>query len=314
MKKRICLIGANSLLGSKILEKNKIFDIQSTINNIINYNKINEVIKLDITNKENCTIISKLKPDIIINTAAITDLDFCEKNQVLAKNVNIKGVENLVEISKQIGCKMIHISTDGIFHGKDQKYVEDDTPNPINYYGKTKLESEKIVSKLDDFLIFRTSVLYGFLSKDMLETRSKYSKSMNFGLWVVDKLHQSKNIQIVNDQFSNPTLADNLVEIIFQSIEKNLIGIYHATDIGCVSRFDFVQRIAKKFNYNLDFIQETSSKKLNQFAKRSSKTCLDCSKISNEGIKIYNLDYSLEKFYQQVKNEDASLISKSNNR
>ena len=311
MKKRICLIGANSLLGSKILEKNKIFDIQSTMHNIANDKRIKGIIKLDITNKENCAVILKLKPDIIINTAAITDVDFCEKNQDLAENVNVKGVENLAEISKQIGCKMIHISTDGIFQGKDEKYVEDDTPNPINYYGKTKLESEKIISKLDDFLIFRTSVLYGFLSKKMLETRSKYSKSMNFGLWVLHKLHQSKNIQIVNDQFSNPTLADNLAEIIFQSIEKNLIGVYHATDSGCVSRFDFVQKIAKKFNYNLDFIQETSSKKLNQFAKRSSKTCLDCSKISKNEIKVNNLDYSLEKFYQQVKNENPLLISKS---
>ena len=314
MKKRICLIGANSLLGSKILEKNKIFDIQSTMHNIANDKRIKEIIKLDITNKENCAIILKLKPDIIINTAAITDVDFCEKNQDLAENVNVKGVENLAEISKQIGCKMIHISTDGIFQGKDEKYVEDDTPNPINYYGKTKLESEKIISKLDDFLIFRTSVLYGFLSKKMLETRSKYSKSMNFGLWVLHKLHQSKNIQIVNDQFSNPTLADNLAEIIFESIEKNLIGVYHATDIGCVSRFDFVQKIAKKFNYNLDLIQEISSSELNQFAKRSSKICLDCSKISKKEIKINNLDYSLEKFYQQVKNEDPSLISKSSNR
>ena len=117
-------------------------------------------------------------------------------------------------------------------------------------------------------------------------------------------------MQIVNDQFSNPTFADNLTQIIFEAIKKNLIGIYNATDGECVSRFDFVKKIAKKFGYNDDLIHPISSEELNQFAKRPLKTCLDYSKISKEGIKIHSIDYSLEKFYQQVKNENPLLISK----
>ena len=309
MKKKICLIGGNSLLGSKILEKNEEFEITSTIHNENIFNKSDKIIKLDLTNWKNCLKILELKPDIIINTAAITDVDFCEKNQNIATNVNVRGVENLVKISKQLGCKIIQISTDGIFSGKGGKYFEVDLPNPINHYGKTKLESEKIVSNLEDHLILRTSVLYGFISKKMIESRSKYSKKMNFVLWVLYSLNESKKLRIVNDQFSNPTFADNLAQIIFESIKKNLIGIYNATDRDCISRLDFVKKIAKKFNYDFDLIQPISSKELNQFAKRPLKTCLDCSKISKEGIGINSIDYSLEKFYLQVKKENPLLIS-----
>lgn len=305
MKKRICLIGGNSLLGSKILEKNEEFEIIPTIHN----SNLNEM-SLDITKISDCKKILEIEPDIIVNTAAITDVDYCEKNKKLAYNVNVNGVENLVNIANQLECKLIHISTDGIFSGKEGRYIETDFANPINYYGKTKLESEKKITKLGDSLIFRTSVLYGFHSKELLEIRSEYSKSMNFALWVLYSLYESKIIKIVNDQFSNPTFVDNLVEIIFESIKKNLKGTYNATDQNCVNRYEFVQKIASKFGHNSNLILPVSSSELNQIAKRPSKTCLDCSKISKHGIKIRTIDSSLEKFYHQVKKENPSLISK----
>lgn len=308
MKKTICVIGASGLLGYKITQACRDFEIFGTYNQTPPINDSTSLIQVDITNSENCAKISEIKPDWIINTAAITDVDYCEKYKEKAYLVNVLGTRNIVQITKKLNCKLIHISTDGIFSGRDENYKEDDLPDPVNYYGKTKLESENEVKTLDDYLILRTSVLYGHIPKNLIASRSNYLKPLNFGLWVLSQLNQNKAIRIVNDQISNPTLADNLARIILDCMQLNLSGTFHSTDLSCISRFDFSKKIAKKFGFSYNLITEISSKDLNQFALRPSKTCLDCSKIIKSGIKLSNLDESLDTLYNQIIKEDPSMI------
>ena len=309
--KKICIVGASGLLGRKLIEKVTDLEILGTFNQTsINVDNA-KLLQLDITKYENCEKILKFKPDFIVNTAAITNVDYCEKYAKKAFKVNVLGTKNLVKIAKKLDCKFIHISTDGIFSGNDELYSEDDLSNPVNYYGKTKLESENEVKTLNDFLICRTNLLYGYVPTIQLNKRSDYLKPTNFVLWILSELSKNKPLQIVNDQFSNPTLVDNLSEIIESSLKKNLVGIFHTTDISCISRFKFARKIAEIFGYSESLIAPIYSKELNQFAKRPSKTCLDCSKIKNEGLELHTVDESLEILFSIIKKEQPNLISKN---
>lgn len=314
MKTKIFVIGAKGLLGSNIVNTNdKKYSFFEGFNQALGNSSKSNSIKVDITKFEDCEKIIKINPDVIIHTAAITDVDYCEKNKEKAYSVHVLGTQNLCKIAKKLNCKIFYISTDSVFSGDCINNKENDMTKPINYFAKTKFMAENEIKKLDNHLILRTSVLYGFESSISIKSRSKYTKAMNFVLWVLSNLNENKQIRIVNDQFSNPTLVDNLVDIIFHCIEKNLTGIYHATDLTCINRYEFTKKIATVFGYDESLITSISSNDLNQFAKRPLLTCLDCSKIIKTGIKIHDVDSSLNKLYEQIKKLEPELISNSKN-
>ena len=308
--KKICVVGASGLVGQNLIKKIQGFDIIGTFNNTPVNLENTPIIQLDVTKYESCQQILKFNPNFIINTTAISDVDYCEKFKEKAYSVNVLGVKNLVKIAKKLQCKLIQISTDGIFSGRNESYVEDDIPNPLNYYGQTKLESENEVRNLSDYLICRTNLLYGYVSQTKLNERSNYSKPTNFVLWVLSQLNKKNHIKIVNDQFSNPTLVDNLSKIIELSLKNNLVGLFHTTDVTCISRFEFAKKIALKFGYSESLISAISSKELNQFATRPSKTCLDCSKIQKNHINLSSIDESLNALFLIIQKYEPQLICK----
>ena len=311
MKKKMLVIGGTSLLGYKLLSNTNNFEIYASYNkNLINLKNV-ETLKIDITNKKNCEKILNLKPDIIINTAAITNVDYCEKFEKNAFDVNVTGTKNIAEIAEKLGSKLIHISTDAVFSGSKKFYVEEDKPNPISIYGKTKLESEKIISKVNDSVILRPSVLFGWIPFEYVKTINESRKTMNFGLWVIDQLYKNNKMSIVNDQINTPTLADNLAENIIEIIKKDLTGIFHLSGLSCISRLDFSKKIAKTFGYSDNLISSISSEKLKQIAPRTLESCLKCDKIVQNGVNLLNIDQSIEKMYNQIKLEKPEIIGKT---
>ena len=311
MKKKMLVIGGTSLLGYKLLSNTNNFEIYASYNkNLINLKNV-ETLKIDITNIKNCEKILNLKPDIIINTAAITNVDYCEKFERNAFDVNVTGTKNIADIAEKLGSKLIHISTDAVFSGDKKFYVEEDKPNPISVYGKTKLESEKIVSKVNDSVILRPSVLFGWVPFEYVKTIDESRKTMNFGLWVIDQLYKNNKISIVNDQINTPTLADNLAENIIEIIKKDLTGIFHLSGLSCISRLDFSKKIAKTFGYSDNLISSISSEKLKQIAPRTLESCLKCDKIVQNGVNLLNIDQSIEKMYNQIKVEKPEIIGKT---
>ena len=311
MKKKMLVIGGTSLLGYKLLSNTNNFELYASYNkNLINLKNV-ETLKIDITNKKNCEKILNLKPDIIINTAAITNVDYCEKFEKNAFDVNVTGTKNIAEIAEKLGSKLIHISTDAVFSGSKKFYVEEDNPNPISVYGKTKLESEKIVSKVTDSVILRPSVLFGWIPFEYIKTKDESRKTMNFGLWVIDQLYKNNKMSIVNDQINTPTLADNLAENIIEVIKKDLTGIYHLSGLSCISRLDFSKKIAKTFGYSDNLISSISSEKLKQIAPRTLESCLKCDKIVQNGVNLLNINQSIEKMYNQIKLEKPEIIGKT---
>ena len=311
MNKKMLVIGGTSLLGYKLLSNTNDFELYASYNkNLINLKNV-ETLKIDITNKKNCEKIFDVKPDIIINTAAITNVDYCEKFERNAFDVNVTGTKNIAEIAEKLGVKLIHISTDAVFSGDKKIYLEEDEPNPISVYGKTKLESEKIVSKVNDSVILRPSVLFGWIPFEYIKTIDESRKTMNFGLWVIDQLYKNNKMSIVNDQINTPTLADNLAENIIEIIKKDLTGIFHLSGLSCISRLDFSKKIAKTLGYSDNLISSISSEKLKQFAPRSLESCLNCDKIVQYGVNLLNIDQSIEKMYNQIKLEKPEIIGKT---
>ena len=311
MKKKMLVIGGTSLLGYKLLSNTNDFELYASYNkNLINLKNV-ETLKIDITNIKNCEKILNLKPDIIINTAAITNVDYCEKFEKNAFDVNVTGTKNIAKIAEKLGSKLIHISTDAVFSGSKKFYVEEDKPNPISIYGKTKLESEKIISKVNDSVILRPSVLFGWIPFEYIKTKDESRKTMNFGLWVIDQLYKNNKMSIVNDQINTPTLADNLAENIIEIIKKDLTGIFHLSGLSCISRLDFSKKIAKTFGYSDNLISSISSEKLKQIAPRTLESCLKCDKIVQNGVNLLKIDQSIEKMYNQIKLEKPEIIGKT---
>jgi dTDP-4-dehydrorhamnose reductase len=262
----VFITGANGLLGQHLVEffsrVHKVFASDLDPDPFFPFTNVRYE-PLDILDKDKLkSLISSFEPELIINAAAYTDVDGCEINKEKAWEVNVKGVENLIEICKKDKIKLVHISTDYVFDGKNGPYSEDDLPCPMNYYGKTKLESElKIKESGIDFIIVRTNVLYGVGRKI----------NPNFFTWVLNKLKNKEKINVVTDQFNNPTLVDDLARAILKLADKKFSGIINIAGSEYLSRFDFAKKIAKEFELDENKINPIKTEDLKQKAPRPYK-------------------------------------------
>jgi len=268
---KILIIGGNGLFGGKLKEflKNKDYNIFSTYYNKNNNSNKENNYQLDIKNeKEVEKLIKKISPNIIINTAAFTNVDGCEKEREKALHINAKSIGFLAKYSKRVNAKFIQISTDYVFDGKKGLYIEDDKTNPINYYGFTKLKGEEILKDyIDDHIIARTSVIYG-------------ENKNNFVLWIINKLKDKKEINIVDNQFISPTFNLDLSEQIESLIKKDSKGIFHTAGAERISRYDFSLRIADTFDLDKKYLKKAKMDEIKWIAKRPKDSSLDISKIS----------------------------------
>ena len=187
--------------------------------------------ELDITNRENVIdCIRKIKPDVVINAAAYTDVDGCEDKQELAFQVNGYGPGHIAKACSIVGAKLVHFSTDYVFDGSKKEYLESDIPNPINVYGYSKLLGEtKIIENLDDYRIIRISWLFGVHGINFVETMLRLSREMD-------------TVKVVNDQFGKPTNTMDLANKLKEIIEIDP-GIYHITNEGICSWHEFASSI-----------------------------------------------------------------------
>tara|TARA_X000000950_G_scaffold284227_1_gene386858 strand:- start:715 stop:1572 length:858 start_codon:yes stop_codon:yes gene_type:complete len=230
---------------------------------------------LDICDRINLKeLISLNEPDIIINLAALTNVDFCEKNLDLAREINTNGVRNICDAFKG---KIVQLSTDYVFDGKNGPYLEEDEVFPLSVYGKTKLEAEKIVmSHNSDNLIIRGNVLYD----NCIGSRASFLN------WVVQSLREKTPINVVDDQINNPTWAKSMAKIIGLCVEKEISGIYHWGDAEFVSRYKFAKMIAKHYNLETKLINPKSTKEIGQVAPRPLKSGL----LSEKIVKILDIN------------------------
>ena len=313
MTKKLLIFGVSGLTGYKIakIAANK-YDVFGTYNErkieLPNCN----ISKIDITNQTELEkLFSDIKPNIVINTTALHNVDFCEEHHEQATLVNANAVKNMRDNAKKYDAKFLHISTDYVFDGKKIiPYTENDVSKPISFYGESKLEGEKSLQGSNN-VILRPSVVYGWTPLELAGTVSSSGKPMNFAMWLLTKLNKKESLKIVTDQFATATLADTLAESAIKIAESNGSGIYHISGLSCESRFEFSKKLAKEFGYDANLIQPTDSSQFKQKAKRPSYSCLDCTKaIKKFGLNLLTTKNALKIMKTQVEKEAAYLISK----
>jgi dTDP-4-dehydrorhamnose reductase len=305
--RKILITGSNGLLGQKLVYSLKnLKDIQVIATSVGENRLINNdgyiYESLDITNKTEVeAVIKKFLPDVIINTAAMTNVDACETKREECWALNVIAVQNIVDaiVSYSPSTHLIHLSTDFIFDGeKGSEYVETDNANPASYYALSKYESEKVVERSKiKWSIARTIIVYGIVDN--------MSRS-NIVLWAKDALSKGQKINVVDDQFRSPTLAEDLAEGCMLIAEKGATGIYHLSGPNTMSILELVYSVADFWKLDKSLITPSKSNTLNQAAKRPPRTGFDISKARKE------LGYAPHSFVDGLKILDAQLVANSN--
>ena len=287
---KILITGANGMLAKSVREK------LSEGNELI----CTDVNEIDITD-ESAVLkkVEEIKPEYIINCAAYTAVDKAEDVYDLADKINADGPGNLAKAAKEVDAVLIHISTDYVFNGDldlSKSYVETDQVGPVTVYGKTKLHGEEEVQKnTDKFYIFRTAWLYGD-GNNFVRTMLKLGTTKD-------------EINVVSDQHGSPTYAEDLANIIKQAIEKKIpYGIYHTTNQGFTTWYEFTKKIFELANISCKVNPVTTEKyieimKVKQ-AKRPFNSKLSKEKILSQGVEIPTWEEGLKRYLDiELKNK-----------
>lgn len=268
--KKVVVIGSNGLLGQTLIDKlyNKsdyqLFAMASGKNRNAAYPDL-KYFSIDLLDLKYIKMqLNLIEPQYVINALAMTNVDACELNQDDCKRINTDFVAELAAYCKELQAHLIHISTDFIFDGKEGFYHEEDTPNPINYYGWSKLWSEKAIQESGVvYSILRTIVVYG---------RLKQMKRNNIVVWIKETLENGQTINLVDDQFRMPTFVGSLADACILCIEKNSVGIFNISGKDLLSVYDMGLEIAEFYNLDKNLIKIVQTASLSQPAKRPPQT------------------------------------------
>jgi dTDP-4-dehydrorhamnose reductase len=273
---RLLVTGGSGLLGSRFQDvAGESYEIITTHHQ----NPLKDTIPLNITNQNDVQDkITHLNPDVVIHSAALTKVDYCEEHPAKAWALNVQGTENIIKACQKTGSKLIYVSSDFVFDGRKGTYSEDDATGPINYYAYTKVKGEEAVQKSGlEYAITRVSVLYGWHAR------------MGFVSWVIHELKSENEINVVDDHFNSPTLAINARDAILKIIKKDKQGIYHTSGCQRISRFDFAVNISKVFELEENLINPIKSSDLVQKANRPKDSSLSVDKAQKD-LKINMLN------------------------
>jgi dTDP-4-dehydrorhamnose reductase len=299
-KTKILITGSNGLLGQKLVSLlTQQTDIQliatSRGANRMDFTDGYEYQEMDITDAEQvAVVIEKVRPDAIIHTAAMTNVDQCEVEKDLCWAMNVKAVEYLVEACENHQIFLCHLSTDFVFDGQSGPYSEEDLPSPVSFYGWSKYAAEEVVKRAKcPWSIVRTVLVYG-ITNDM-------SRS-NIILWVKNSLEQQKAIKVVTDQFRTPTLAEDLAMGCFLVVNQKAKGIFHISGKDFLTPYEMAIKTADFFGLDKSLISQVDSNNFTQPAKRPARTGFVLDKaIEALGYNPVSFEEGIEVLAEQIK-------------
>ncbi|MEJ8800880.1 SDR family oxidoreductase [Pontibacter sp. H249] len=279
--KKILITGSNGLLGQKLAELLLPRTDVELLATSRGENKLAEVMptlpfrSMDVTDPEQVEqVVSEYKPTHIIHTAAMTNVDQCETDQEGALKLNRDAVQYVVDACEKHNVHLIHLSTDFIFDGEAGPYNEEAEANPISFYGETKLMAEEIVKKAKcKWAILRTVLVYGVVHD--------YGRT-NIVLWVRDSLQNGKTINVVDDQFRTPTLAEDLALGCWLAAKHDAEGIYNISGSEMLTPYQMALQVADYFNLDKTLIVKADASTFSQPAKRPPRTGFDISKAQKD--------------------------------
>jgi dTDP-4-dehydrorhamnose reductase len=259
---RVLVTGANGMLGRDLTEAlSHRYEVYGR-----------DIDDFDITREEETMdAVMEIRPDIVIHGAAYTDVDGCEGHIELAHSVNSQGTKNVASASRELGAKMVYISTDYVFDGtKSGAYSEEDPTCPINAYGRSKLEGERWVrSMVDQFIIVRTAWLFGMWGGNFVKTILRVAKEKGV-------------LSVVDDQFGSPTYTVDLSKGIGAILQNRCSGIYHITNGGSCSWYEYAREILAMAGLGSVPIRPISSGQLNRAAKRPHNSVFALAKFERD--------------------------------
>ena len=276
---KILITGVNGLLGQKLADllhsKDKVEVIGTGRGanrtalpdqqyRVMNVEERDEVLK----------VLGEVQPDCVIHTAAMTQVDDCELNPEACDRANVEAVVNIVAGCETISAHLIHLSTDFIFDGSHGPLTEDAQPNPVNYYGKAKLKAEEIVKNSNlNWAIARTVLVYGIVSG---------LQRSNIILWVKESLENNKRLQIVDDQWRTPTLAEDLAMGCWLMASQKATGVYNISGKDFLTPYDMAMQVVDYFKLDGQLISKANSRTFKQPARRPAKTGFIIDKAKND--------------------------------
>jgi dTDP-4-dehydrorhamnose reductase len=291
---RLLITGASGLYGSKLAELATARNYEVYSGYRRDQPAYGALTKFDVSDKNQVEkAFKKVNPEVVVHAATLTDVDKCETNRALAWKINVEGTRHVAEAAKTSQAFLIYISTDYVFNGEKGNYKETDPPDPINYYGFTKMKAEEVVgSMLNAYCIARASVIYG---------STPAAGKVNFALWVLNKLKKNEQAKIVTDQWNSPTLNTNMAEMTLEIIERKLTGTFHLSGATRISRYDFAKQIAETFVLDPNLLSPATSAEFSWAAKRPRDSSLDTTKaqqtLKNKPLQI---NHALARMKQEL--------------
>lgn len=268
---KFLVTGASGLLGTRLCE----LAVQRKCEVYSAYSRHRPIqgtaVQFDVSDRARVeSTFEKIRPEVVVHAAALTDVDKCELEREVAWRINVEGTENIVGSCRKYGAFLVYVSTDYVFDGEKGMYEESDVAAPINYYGFTKLKAEESVESLaNNYCVARASVIFG---------SNPAMGKMNFVLWLVNKLRKKERVEIVTDQWNSPTLNNSLAEMILEAVEREITGTYHLAGATRIDRYSFSKLIAETFGLDASLITPTLSKRFSWVARRPRDSSLNASK------------------------------------
>lgn len=247
-------------------------------------------------------LVDQTQPDWVIHCAALANLDACEADPALASKLNTELPRKLAENVSKGGARFLHISTDSVFDGRRGNYREEDTPNPLGVYSRTKLAGEQAVTEADPKAIIARVNLFGW------SITGKRSLSEFF----YSNLRSGKQVNGFTDVFFCPLLANDLAQILIEMLEKGLNGLYHVVSSECISKYDFGMRIAQRFGLDTTLINPISVQQAGLKAARSPNLCLRVGKLIQDlGSTPPRVDEGIQKLFNLYESGYSQMIQEA---
>ena len=292
VKLKFLVTGSAGLIGRQVVK-----DLSETHEVFSCYNKSKpehgNIIKMDLLNNEMISnVMSEKKPDVVIHLGAMTAVDLCDTQQDNALKINSQATEILAKECSKINSFMVYVSTDYVFDGNTGMYEENDTTNPLGFYGKSKLLGEKSIQNFSsNWCIARTSTPFGL-----------HPTKKSFPIWVIENLQKQKQIDVLTDQFTSPTYVPSLSRMLIEISERHLTGIIHVAGASKISRYEMASLVSDKLGLDGKLLREISINDIKWEAQRPKDSSLNVSKaISTLNQKPQKIDHDVNLFIDEIK-------------
>ena len=292
VKLKFLITGSSGLVGQQVVKDlSEIHEVFSCYNK--SKPEYGDAVKMDLLNREMISnVLSEKNPDIVIHLGAMTAVDLCETQQDNALKINSQATEILAKECSKINSFMVYVSTDYVFDGNTGMYEENDTTNPLGFYGKSKLLGEKSIQNFSsNWCIARTSTPFGL-----------HPTKKSFPIWVIENLQKQKQIDVLTDQFTSPTYVPSLSRMLIEISERHLTGIIHVAGASKISRYEMASLVSDKLGLDGKLLREISINDIKWEAQRPKDSSLNVSKaISTLNQKPQKIDHDVNLFIDEIK-------------